>query len=200
MFGREGVGDVRDARDRHFTPDPLARVIVERLDTYLDAPPSVVIEPSVGGGAFVRQGRRIWPNARFIGVDIDRDAEGLALCDTVYVADWLVIAAEVCFVAKEPIVILGNPPFTGGTAIDHVAACKRAADVVCLILPWSPLGGVEQWEEHMDGEGAPSNAWPIKPRPWPKHIRETAAHLWRSDVDGFDDLGTLVKALPRWKA
>ena len=91
LFGREGVGDVRDARDRHFTPDPLADVIIERLAKHID-PPAVVVEPSVGGGAFARAVRKRWPGAHIVGVDIDPDAEGFAFVDESVVGDWLEVA------------------------------------------------------------------------------------------------------------
>ena len=218
LFGREGVGEVRDARDRHFTPDPLAALIVERAALFFETGPAVVIEPSVGGGAFARAARKQWPGnghqrapVYIIGVDIDPDAEGLEHCDEAIVGDWPEVAAAVGKRASRlarkavgQVLVLGNPPFSGKTdlqleqAIAHVQACWAAGDTTCLILPWGPLGGVDQWAPIMHGHNAPLHAWPFSPRPWGEHVREAAAYLWRSEGNPFD-VGTVVKWLARWK-
>src|SRR6478736_5920944 len=91
-----------DALGRYYTPQRLADLVVDALD----ASPDVVVEPSVGGGAFARAIRRRWPSARLVGVDVDPAARGLALCDEAIVDDWL--SASSGMVAD---VVVGNPPF-----------------------------------------------------------------------------------------
>ena len=56
------------------------------------------------------------------------------------------------------------------------------APVVALILPWAPLGGVEAWAHLMDGRQRPAWVFPIRPRPWSEHVRETALHVWFRDA------------------
>lgn len=189
LFGRGGVGTVRDEKDRHFTPYPLAVLICSRLRA-LGHNPRRVLEPSCGDGAFIRAVQVVWPHALTYGVDIDPKAVGLKYADVRHTGDFLQWDAP-----KPFDLVLGNPPFTGATAIDHVEKAKSLGEAVCLILPWGPLGGVEMWSSHMDGEHGPSEAWPIRPRPWPKHVRETAAYLWTEE----DKRGTMVEWMPRWK-
>ena len=191
LFGRSGVGEARDGLDRHFTPDALARVICQRIARIIDEP-RIILEPSVGGGAFVRAARRTWPRAMIIGCDVDPMAEGRHIVDEFIEGDFPAID----WTSDAFDLVLGNPPFSGATAIRHVEAAKAVGDAVCFVLPWSPLGGVSRWAEHMSGTGAPSYAFPIAPRPWPKSIRETAAMLWRH---GENQDGTLVQWLERWK-
>lgn len=163
----------RDPLDRHYTPDALALRCVLMLSDSMPEP-EVVWEPHVGGGAFVRAVRSVWPSAHIIGSDIDPDAEGLLLCDEAHVGDALDLDVRADLV-------LGNPPFSGTTAIAHVTHAKRAAPVVGFILPWSLLGGVQRWAEHMDAD-PPVWSQPIVPRPWPDHVRETAWTMWTRDL------------------
>jgi predicted RNA methylase len=116
LFGRAGVGQTRDPLDRFFTPLPLARVICQALRDRLQLSPRLVLEPSVGGGNFVRAARETWPGCYVFGVDIDPEAEGLELCDEHMVADWLEFGPGMTPASFD--LSLGNPPFTGKTAID----------------------------------------------------------------------------------
>jgi hypothetical protein len=188
LFARP-VGQVRDPLDRFFTPDALAVAIVDRLARRIPAPASI-LEPSAGGGAFVRACRARWPRAWLIARDIDPDAEGLALADDGAVGDFLT--------ADLPRVdlVIGNPPFTGDTAIAHVTRARELGDTVCFILPWGPLGGVERWREHASTR-PPRWAWCITPRPWPSNVRETAAFVWVDDLIGHAE--TRVSWMEAWR-
>lgn len=193
LFGREEVGTVRDELDRHFTPYPLALVMCERIAEHI-VPPRIIIEPSVGGGSIARAAKKVWPEAWIIGVDLDPKAEGRHVVDEFILGDWIEVGADLGVSVD---LVLGNPPFTGKTAIAHVKTARAVAPAVALLLPWGPLGGVAMWDPLMNVSG-PSHAWPVAgPRPWPQHVRETAVYMWRDDTPGRH--GTFVRWLPRWK-
>lgn len=189
--GLRVTGEPKDALDRFFTPAPLCDLICRELWTMGHRPTSIV-EPSVGGGAFVRAVRRWWPNAVTYGVDIDPGAEGFKDVDHPFVADWLAMP-----VGEGYDLILGNPPFTGTKAIAHVERCLEVADVVALILPWAPMGGVQAWDHLLDAADCrPIVVQPIVPRPWPANVRETALYVW----DSLERVNhTIVRRLPRWR-
>lgn len=184
LFARS-VGDTRDPLDRFFTPDALASLIVTTLAEHI-APPARILEPSVGGGAFVRAARAAWSSAHIIGCDVDPLAEGLRLVDEAHVGDFLSMDLRADLA-------IGNPPFSADRAIPHVEAARRAAPVVAFILPWSPLGGVDRWESLMHAS-PPVHAWPIRPRPWPASVRETALFVWSGPAET-----TSIRWLPRWR-
>lgn len=179
------VGRARDPLDRHFTPqacaDLLVRWLMREYFAHPDDPgPSLVIEPSVGGGAFARAIRPyLADGGRVVGYDIDPEAEGRADVDEWRCRSWLDAPTEGADLAGIDLIV-GNPPFTGTTAIAHVQrAMLMGAQVVALVLPWAPLGGVAAWDDLMDSHLArPVAAVPIVPRPWPSSVRETALYVW----------------------
>jgi hypothetical protein len=155
---------IGDPLDRCYTPDKLAQAIVDSLAI---TSPQTVLEPSVGGGAFVRAVRRAWPDATILGVDIDPDAPGLALCDEVFIGDFL------DHTLPTPDLIVGNPPFKD--ALAHVAHAEFH-DAMALVLPLAYLG-VKSWAPVLD-KREPASVRPILGRPWPKRVRETAVYWW----------------------
>jgi hypothetical protein len=175
------VGRARDPLDRHFTTQPCADLLVRWLISEYcagdGAAPMLVVEPSVGGGAFARAIRPyLADGGRILGYDIDPEAEGRADVDEWRCRSWL--EAPDRELAGVDLVV-GNPPFSGDVAIAHVArALGCGAQVVALVLPWAPLGGVAAWDELVDGEHRPVAAVPITPRPWPASVRETALYVW----------------------
>jgi hypothetical protein len=96
----------RVENDAYYTPDALALAVLRALD---DRPSGMVVEPSVGGGSWARAVRALNPEARLVGVDIDRRAEGLALCDEAVVGDWQAVGRMVGAGADW---IVGNPPYS----------------------------------------------------------------------------------------
>lgn len=194
LVGRDDIGEVGDELDRHFTPQRLADLCVERLDSLMSYDPKVVVEPSVGGGAFARAARKVWPSAWIIGVDLDPAAEGAAFVDEFILGDWTEVAHTL---EVELAVVTGNPPFSGPTAIRHVECALELGDWTSLILPWGFFGGVDRWESLMHGEARPLEAGPVFPRPWPDKMRETALFTWPHR--GRHDQDTVVRALPRWR-
>lgn len=164
------VAGVGDELDRVYTPDLLARAIVDALP---GPAPFRVVEPSVGGGAFVRAARRRWPRTWITGVDRDGCAAGLLAVDQALCGSWPEIAPRL----PRPDLILGNPPFGGDTALSHVeAALGTGAARIALILPWA-YWGVERWASLL-ASCPPVEVRPILPRPWPDRVRETALYLW----------------------
>lgn len=64
--------------DAYYTPEPLARAIVATL-AGCTSNPMRILEPSSGGGAFLRAAREKWPSAYLSAIDRDPDAIGAAL-------------------------------------------------------------------------------------------------------------------------
>ena len=118
--------DYRDLAD-YSTPDDLAEVLVSLLDI---GPGEQVMEPHVGGGAFVRAILRKRTNKEFrlkvLGMDLNPLAEGLALCDEHVVGDFLTWNPAP---AQRPDRILGNPPFGPGKGVAE-AHVRHALDIV----------------------------------------------------------------------
>lgn len=204
LFGRfgteDGLGPVGDELGRCFTPLPLAQAVVDAVewDDNAEGLLTTVLEPSVGGGAFVRAARHRWPLARILGVDIDPRAEAfeLGLVDRGEVGDFPTVARfwdRIEFGAGgRPDLIVGNPPFGKAVGIDvtiaHVHACLDLAQVVALVLPLPYLCGHEFdaiWRRQR-----PAIVRVIG-RPWPTRLREVAVFEWRTGSTRTDvvDLG-----------
>lgn len=138
--------------DAYYTPDPLARAIVRWAAGRIPAPRRIV-EPSVGGGAFVRACREEWPRARVHGVDLDPDAVGLDLCDTQQIGDYLLTPAGSTFDLA-----VGNPPFGGpadraptksltrSTWQRHVEHAYLTAESTVMLLRLAALESVSRAE------------------------------------------------------
>lgn len=170
LYDAERVA-VGDELDRFYTPQALADAIVQRLERRgLIAP--TVIEPSVGGGAFARAVRSAAPHSYVIGVDADSAAQGLAEVDEAHVGDWPSWARlNAATVARSTVV--GNPPF--GPLREHLELI-RGARVAAVIMPLDRLGRFSELYQR-DGRDIAA-IWPIMPRPWPKHVRETVVAVF----------------------
>lgn len=205
-IARAGVGDTRDELDRHFTPVPLAKIVVEAVGNVCQAvlgrAPRLIVEPSVGSGNMVRAARERWPEARIFGVDVDPHAEGRRLVDEFVEHDWLTLD----WTPNSMDCIVGNPPFTGRTGVAHVQRCLEVASVVGLILPWECMGGGrndEYWEPLMHGQKAPLYARPVMgPRPWSHSVRQATLFIWVQEhllTASAIETRPRVRPLPRWK-
>lgn len=136
----------RDRRpgDTYYTPDALAEVLVGVLDLGGD---EVIVEPHVGGGAFVRALHRNLHTGRMIGIDIDPSAPGLGYCSESRVAD---------FLAVEPFAadwLVGNPPY--GAAEEHIRHALSWGCNVGMLLRLAILessGRVPLWTDHPASE------------------------------------------------
>lgn len=144
----------RIAGDRYYTPDEVALAC---LRTFAEAVPldgRRVLEPSCGGGAFVRTLRQIAPCAQIIGVDADPEAAGLQACDVGHVADFLSVspAADV---------VVGNPPYRQAEA--HIEHAIGLAPDVGMLVRMMLLAGVKRrsfWRAY-----PPASVHVIVPRP-----------------------------------
>ena len=131
----------RAALDAYYTPDQVAGRCCRWLSTRIRRPVSIV-EPSVGGGAWVRAARRIWPTARIDGCDVDPAAEGLALISEPQVGSWL---SHPYGVAATWSLVLGNPPYD---EVDgHIFAALHHGETVALLLRETITGGQQRWRD-----------------------------------------------------
>lgn len=116
----------RDKLDRYYTPPRLAAACLDTIRWDLVRARHIV-EPSVGGGAFLQAARLVHPDAEYTAVDMDPAAPGLALPGVHAVhADWLDTVVPVGSV------IIGNPPYS--VAEEHVTHALRYGSVVAFLL------------------------------------------------------------------
>ena len=137
-------GGKRDKLDRYYTPDDFARACVQRMTIPEGAE---VLEPSVGGGAFVRAVLRATGGSAFVtGIDLDPDADGFTLCDTSIPGDFLDYAPGLVSPGYD--VVVGNPPYAGADL--HVRAALRVAPRVGFLLRINFLEGQKRaqlWQD-----------------------------------------------------
>lgn len=165
-----------DELDRHYTPQALADAIVDRLVSRGHIGNGChAIEPSAGGGAFVRALHR--HRITVTAVDVDPEAVGLQIADLAFPGDWPAYA-RVSHASADAVV--GNVPFGGPPdylGIQHaLASLPVARSAVALILPWSWLG--TPLPRRLLAGRMPCEVWPIAKRPWPRSVRETGVWFW----------------------
>ncbi len=119
----------RNADDAYYTPDALALAITARLRETI-GPVDLIVEPSAGGGAFVRAALKAWPSTPIVGIEPNATNAGISGAVSLLAATWEDAGAFVRdnlgaarFLAevdgREPsVLILGNPPFL--LAEEHV--------------------------------------------------------------------------------
>jgi hypothetical protein len=125
LFELVAPAEGRRALDAYYTPLPLARQLVRTLPLERGM---CVLEPSVGGGSWVRALRELDLGLHITGIDIDAGARGLALCDAAVVDDFLsigVVGARFDFA-------IGNPPYD--VAERHVRGALDVADNCAMLL------------------------------------------------------------------
>jgi hypothetical protein len=132
----------RDVLDRYYTPDPLAVACVAALDI---PPPRLVLEPSLGGGAYARAVRARWGGVLLHGIDLDPEAPGLSSVDTHWIGDFV----EHAWAPQSFGLVIGNPPYKHAEA--HVRAALDLAPRVAFLLRLGFLAGQgrsELWRAH----------------------------------------------------
>lgn len=106
------ANDERAAFDAYWTPVRHAYAICLHLRNDLGIEPRSILEPAVGGGAWVVAARLVWPDAKIDRMDIDPAAPGLVLDlregETAVVGDFM--QADL---GGEWDLVLGNPPYGG---------------------------------------------------------------------------------------
>lgn len=110
----------KDKFDRFYTRDKIAENLVSNLNLREF---NKIIEPSAGGGAFVKAIKKL--NFNCFAYDLD------PLTDWI-IQDWLATS----FV-KDKILVIGNPPFgkNGSLAIKFINHSAKFAEKIAFILP-----------------------------------------------------------------
>jgi hypothetical protein len=76
MTAKKNKGRTRRTdNDNYPTPWPLPIRIVERLQALWPTPPTMVIEPSAGSGAFVWASKQVWPEVPVTAVEVRAEEE-----------------------------------------------------------------------------------------------------------------------------
>jgi hypothetical protein len=194
--GMEPPPTVGDELDRFYTPFPLALAIAVRRFAALRASAvPYVVEPSCGGGAFVRACHHVEPVALVEALDADPMAKGLALASYGTVVDFLdwrpTHAIDL---------MLGNFPFGDLEAhLDHALGMRPR--MASFILPLDRLGRgsmFHRWFDRPHGMRLAS-VEAIHPRPWPDHVRETACYTWERCTSGVKGPDAVLGAPLVWR-
>ncbi len=187
----------RHPKDLYETPQALANAICGRLAGVLPKPERI-IEPSAGGGNFVRAVRSVWPSAQVWAIDIDanhldalREA-GANSCDAM---DFLY--AEPPRPPVSPTLFIGNPPFIDGQGhIEHALKIMGDGDHLAFLLRLSMLGSQERAESLWAKPGL-RFLMPVAQRPsfgLNKHGKpgtdnsEYAVFVWKKGYEGNAEL------------
>ena len=139
-------GGERVALDAYHTPDDVAARCVAALP---EMPIGLrVLEPSVGGGAFLRAVHDRWAEAYTVAIDIDPTAAGLIGSHECEAADFLDPAVG----HDEPYdLIVGNPPYAHAEAhIRHALALLAEGGRLAFLLRLAMLESVKRrplWAE-----------------------------------------------------
>lgn len=142
----------RDPSDHYPTPPELCAAVCARLWVSI-GDVAHVIEPSAGGGNFVRAARRRWPAAHVTAIEPRPEAEsGLRpITQRVIVDTWEATSVEI---PDGPLLIIGNPPFS--FALRHIAlalermgqreAIRPEPRWLAFVLPSAFLHGIDRYE------------------------------------------------------
>jgi len=158
-----GRGAERAEYDSYHTPDALALTLTRRLAADFCLQPRTVLEPSVGGGAFVRAVRSVWGERPYVaGVDI-QDVPGCG-ADGVTRCDFLAHPPVEPGLARRPGLIIGNPPFCEAEPhTRHALSFRPPGGVVAFLLRLAFLESkarVPFWQENR-----PARVYVLSERP-----------------------------------
>ncbi|MEO0603689.1 MAG: hypothetical protein AAF211_19785, partial [Myxococcota bacterium] len=122
----DGAGG-RAQLDACWTPDAGAAACARFLDLRgLEG--LRILEPAVGGGAWVRAARTVWPDSAVTGIDIDPEAPGLPGAHKAEVGDFLTHTDETYDL------VLGNPPYASDLLLPWLDHSLKLAPVVAYLL------------------------------------------------------------------
>ena len=149
----------RIAKDGYFTPEALALALTKRVSACVVlADPIHILEPSSGGGAFVRAACAVWPTSEIVAVDVAPTARMFSAgaeftcCD--FLA-WRAIPFDL---------IIGNPPYGDAEAhVQHALKLLRPGGTVAFLLRLSFLASQRRMRGVCSGPGR--YVAPIGPRP-----------------------------------
>jgi hypothetical protein len=108
----------RITNDQYFTPPEVAIACVRALNIW---PPLTILEPSVGGGAFLHAVHARWPKAYTLACDIDQELAAYSGADACLYGDFL----DFVNIGRSVDLVVGNPPYRH--ALEHV---EHALDLV----------------------------------------------------------------------
>lgn len=130
----------RNAADAYYTPDALALAITDALRDRLGLVPDYVVEPSAGGGAFLRAIHSTWPAASIEAVEPTTPQTGPLTVGALprgilHSTTWEDFPCVV-----PPDLIVGNPPYNlpGDGRGDNPTTAERH---VMLAMERLPEGG-----------------------------------------------------------
>lgn len=147
----------RAVNDAYYTPEALATECCLKLSSMGYSEP-MVLEPCVGGGAWTRAVRRVWPRAYVHGMDLDPNAN-FDGCDSRNVGDFMTSLWPLTCRAT---MVLGNPPYSGDP-LAWVDRARQIAPVVGFILRSTILGSKKRlawWHRN-----TPARIFNLVPRP-----------------------------------
>ncbi len=128
-----------------FTPQPLVEYMLDLADAELPEPPSIVVDPGAGVGAFTVAAAKAWPDAQIIASDVNVVTLGLLTARLAFedgpnsdpatpmgsidlrLGDYLdefprLMAGQ----PDGPVLVLGNPPYTRIQELTPEARLKAA--------------------------------------------------------------------------
>lgn len=155
----QGVGGmiVRRTNDAYYTPQALADAIWKQVHPHGWS--ERILEPSVGGGAFLGYPLAEFPQADITALDIDPNAEGLRMVPKSKAVDFLQWETEERFD-----IIIGNPPFS--QAEQHVRKATTLLNQygrVIFLLRLSFLCSKKR--SKLFGDFPLNSLYPVVPRP-----------------------------------
>lgn len=195
-----------DGGDVAYTPPAVVAQHLEFLERVaLSGPPSRILAPAAGAGAWVRAMRRRWPNARIVAIELNhRERENLqaAGADEVHLGDGLAWAELARLDGERFDLIADNPPWSNfGAWVES-------------LLPLVPFGHLQLYGPTQWGQAASTAAIVRRAPPrWVgltggriRHhgdaakggdLRETCSRIWRGRPVG-EPCETNATGWPSW--
>ena len=162
MTGRlvpELADDERDTMDAYWTPPKVALACTKLIPIT----PHRILEPSVGGGAWVDSSRKVWRTTAALRInrcDMDPTAPGLYLHRAAGEVTWIGDFFSQDIGPHD--LILGNPPY-GGDIVRWFTRSLQIAPVVGFLLRNTVLGSMERFDWWQ--ENRPAFVYVLKTRP-----------------------------------
>ncbi len=148
----------RVALDAYWTPPEVALACCRAIDSVLMWPPLLVLEPCVGGGAWVDAAHIVWPGSVVNGMDIDPTSPGLEKVRARNTGDFLTSTWPKQVYYN---IVIGNPPCEG--AVEWVEKSLTLAPAVAFLLRSTFLGSAKRhawWKAN-----PPACIWTLDSRP-----------------------------------
>jgi hypothetical protein len=126
-LGSPPVRRVADPLDRYYTFPHVAEAFVSALPWQAHEVTGLLVEPSVGAGAWLSPLAQRYPAADLVGVDIDPRAAGLHsnLLAHAWAEDWRQAVARLAPLGRVDLVA-GNPPFSLlDESLEAALSCSR---------------------------------------------------------------------------